>query len=312
MYTVLTSFAMIIGLGLLWRRHVADATLVEQVRASIHTLVFSICLPALCVQVLSRTPLTAGLLRIPLVAAISIVGGMLLAMVAYRAMVRRRWLEPASAGALVLAATFGNVTYLGLPVLTERFGQSGAAYAILFDLFASTPLLWLVGVGVASHYGSGTPFSVRQALLTVIKLPPIWGCAVGAVVSLSGLSLPAAVQQAVAMLAAPVIPLMVFSIGLALRPHRLDRLFVLVPAVAIKLLIVPALAFAAGRWLGLTGATLAACTLEGAMPTMVLALIIARRFALDEGLTALAIAVTMALSVITLPLVDRLMAATVL
>jgi predicted permease len=311
MHAVLLSFALIIALGLLWRWRQPDAATVETVRASIHTLVFTICLPALCLQVLSRTPLTAGLLRVPLVAAVSIVGGMVLAMAVYGVLSRRGRVGPRAAGALVLAATFGNVTYLGLPVLTERFGADGAAYAILFDLFASTPLLWLVGVGVAGHYGAGKPFALLEALRTLIALPPIWGCAAGVVLAQGGWTLPVAVQQAIALLAAPVVPLMVFSIGLALQRPRWDRLLVLLPAVGIKLAVVPALAFLAGRALGLTDTLLAACTLEGAMPTMVLALIIARRFGLDEGLTALTIAVTTACSVVTLPLVDHWLLAVV-
>lgn len=307
MHVILLSFALIIAVGLAWRWR-REAASVEQVRASIHSLVFTVCLPALCLKVLSRTPLSAGLLRVPLVAALSIGGGMVLALTVYGLWRRTGRVAAPQAGALVLAATFGNVTYLGLPVLTERFGETGATYAILFDLFASTPLLWLVGVGIAGHFGTGTRQSPYQALRTLLALPPIWGCLAGVLVAGTGWPLPVAVAAAVSLLAAPVIPLMVFSIGLALQKPQWERLQVLAPAVVIKLAVVPALAFVAGHVVGLTPPALAACTLEGAMPTMVLTLIIARRFELDEGLSALAIAVTTAISAVTLPLVDAWLA----
>ena len=54
-------------------------------------------------------------------------------------------LQPSETGVLVIGATFGNITYLGLPVLTGLYGNEAAKYALFYDLLATTPLLWFVG-----------------------------------------------------------------------------------------------------------------------------------------------------------------------
>ena len=54
-------------------------------------------------------------------------------------------IKPSEKGVLILSAAFGNVSYLGLPVLTGLYGYEAAKYALFGDLLASTPLLWLCG-----------------------------------------------------------------------------------------------------------------------------------------------------------------------
>ena len=307
MYTVLLSFAMIIACGIAWRRLAAEAGSVDALRQSINATVFNLFLPALCLKVLSTATMNREMLVIPLVAGLSLAVTLCLAVAAYRWLRRPLGLENREIGALIIAATFGNVTYLGLPVLTERFGTAGAGYAIFFDLFASTPMLWLAGIALAAHYGSGAPFNFRSALVTLGRLPPIWACVLGVGLSVGHLVLPGFLASAIGMLAGLVVPLMIFSIGLALRMPKAGRLQAIMPAVLIKMAVVPLLTYGMGRACGLAGIPLSACALEGAMPTMVLALLIARQFQLDEELTALCIAVTTGLSFATLPLVDHLL-----
>ncbi|MBC7542502.1 MAG: AEC family transporter [Candidatus Sericytochromatia bacterium] len=307
MNTVLLSFALIIALGVGWRRFAADAAAVEALRSRINATVFNLFLPALCIKVLSTTGLDRAMFVIPLVALISLAITLAFAASVYRLLQRPLGLAPRETGALIIAATFGNVTYLGLPVLSERFGPGAAGYAIFFDLFASTPMLWLAGVALAAHYGSGAPFRLDAALRTLLGLPPLWGCAVGVLLSVGHVTLPASITHALGLLAGLVVPLMIFSIGLALQMPKIDRLKAIWPALLIKMALVPLLTYAVARLCGLSGPPLAAVALEGAMPTMVLALLIARQFKLDEGLTALCIAVSTALSFATLPLADRLL-----
>jgi len=63
----------------------------------------------------------------------------------------------------------------------------------------------------------------------------------------------------------------------------------------------PLLAYATARMLGLTGIALTSCSVEGALPAMVLCLLVAARFNLDVSLAAFIIVVTTVLSFFTLP-----------
>ncbi|HKJ87369.1 MAG TPA: AEC family transporter, partial [Gammaproteobacteria bacterium] len=61
-------------------------------------------------------------------------------------------------------------------------------------------------------------------------------------------------------------------------------------------------ALAVGGLVGLEGETLVAVTLEAAMPSMVLGIVICDRYGLDSGLYAMAVTLTTAAGLVTLPL----------
>ena len=67
--------------------------------------------------------------------------------------------------------------------------------------------------------------------------------------------------------------------------------------------IAPFIGFLAARFLGLNGNAFYACIIEGAMPTMIVLLLIAARFKLDESLSAFMIVATTAVSFLTLPVI---------
>ena len=174
-------------------------------------------------------------------------------------------------------------------------------YALFYDLLASTPLLWLVGAPMASRYGENKKLKVRESLKTIISLPPIWGIFAGIVLNVTNTPLPAFVQKALGMFGDLVVPLMIFSIGLALTLPKVKHAYTIIPAVVIKLAMVPFISFITAYFLGLKGNALTSCLIEGAMPTMVLSLLIAARFKLDVSMSAFIIVVTTFLSFITLP-----------
>jgi len=79
------------------------------------------------------------------------------------------------------------------------------------------------------------------------------------------------------------------------------RVPLLVPAIAIQLVLVPVVVWGLGVGLGLTGDRLVGVVLEGAMPCMVLGIVLCDRFGLDSGLYAGAVTLSTALSLVTLP-----------
>ena len=301
MNDLLLSFGLIIMAGAGFKRlklGIDAGTL----RQAINVSVFNIFLPALCIRIISTTPLDIETFLVPATAWITTIGGLLAALAVYAAFGRVIPLDPREKGVLVLGAAFGNVTYLGLPVLSGVYGYEAAKYALFFDLLATTPLLWLVGASLASRYGEGRGFTIRESLKTISSLPPLWGIAGGIALRTARVPLPGFVMKTLGMLGDLVVPLMIFTIGLALTFPRVRHAYAIIPAAAIKLFLVPFISYGAALLLGLRGTALASCLVEGAMPTMVLSLLIASRFKLDESLAAFIIVVTTVLSFVTLPL----------
>jgi predicted permease len=246
-------------------------------------------------------------IAVPLTAAVVTLSGIAAGFAAYKLLPWFRALDRPAFGVMVLAASFGNVTYLGLPVITETLGPQYGYVAILYDLLAATPILLTVGVFLAARYGSGKAASLAASLKRVLKLPPLWGVAAGMAVQATGITVPQLVLDAAQLMGKAVIPIMTFTVGLALDFRDVKRLPVAVPALALKLLAAPVLAWGVGSRLGLSGEALKAVTIEGAMPVMVLSLVIADEFDLDVPLAAACIAVSTVALFFTMPLMMKIL-----
>ncbi len=259
-------------------------------------------LPALAFELMVSAPVDRNFLSIPLTAAFVIMVTLAAGFAVYRLMPWFRETERPAVGVLLLAASFGNVTYLGLPVINEMLGPRYGFVAIVYDLLAATPILLTIGAFVSARYGSGKTVSTRASVLRVLKLPPLWGVAAGIAVHSIGITVPQLILDAASLMGKAVIPIMTFTVGLALDFSDMRRLPIAVPALAIKLIGAPAVAWWTGRQLGISGETLRAVTIEGAMPVMVLSLVIADEFGLDVQLAATCIAVSTVALFFTMPL----------
>ena len=269
--------------------------------------VLNFFLPALAFNLISTAQIDKSFLAIPFTAALVTLSGMAAAYVVYRLLPWFKNIDRPAFGVMILAAGFGNVTYLGLPVITGMLGAKFGYVAILYDLLAATPILLTIGVFVAARYGSGKNVSLGASLLRVLKLPPLWAVAAGGLVQVLGLAVPQVVQDAAGLMGRAVIPIMTFTVGLALDFKDLRRIGIAVPALLLKLVLAPVLAWWIGSLAGLTGDQLRAVTIEGAMPVMVLSLVIADEFQLDVPLAAGCIAVSTAALFFTMPVMMGLL-----
>ncbi|RMG90749.1 MAG: AEC family transporter [Zetaproteobacteria bacterium] len=299
MQSVLLAMASIILAGMAWRLRLG-AGRAERIRGALAGTVYQLLLPALVLHVLWSTPVDLNTVRIPLVAAASVLGSLMLAYLIYARILSGR-AGNSAVGALLLASAFGNFTYLGLPVLTQTFGEWSQFVAIQFDLLASTPLLFTMGILVARHFGkpdSGHPF------LDLLRVPAIWAAGLGLLFSSLQLGAPAWLDQALHTLGSAVIPLMLLSVGMALRWQAgwLARAPMLLPMLGVQLFLMPLIAWAACHAVGVPKQLLAPTVVEAAMPCMVLGLVICDRFQLDASLYAEAVTVSTLLSFLTLPL----------
>lgn len=298
MNQVLLQMAALIACGMLWRFIKPPGMDADTARRVITGLVYTLLLPALVLTVLWKTSLGLDTVKIAVVAACGVLAALLAAWLLFRAVAAPKPI----AGALFLAAAFPNVTYLGLPVLEKTFGPWARSIAIQYDLFACTPLLLTIGILIARRHGNSTesdsPFSA------LLKVPPLWAAVAAVLFNLLDVPLPAGLEGFLQTLANGVVPLMLIALGMALTwdIRQLRRLPLVVPALAIRLFIIPLLGWGAATLLGLHGELLSAVVLEAAMPSMVLGVVLCDRYGLDTGLYATVVTASTALSLFTLPL----------
>jgi len=306
MFNVLLGMAVIIVVGIGWRLILGNNS-AETIRSHLAKAVYQVFLPALVLHVLWQVPVDMNTVRVPLVSAICVLLSLLAAFLIYSSgHLVKGFMKVASpnkaVGALLLASAFGNFSYLGLPVLSQTFGEWSQKVAIQFDLLASTPILFTVGIMVARYYGSAA--KGLHPALALLQVPALWAAVAGLALSITHAPMPIWLGNSLSILGAAVVPLMLLSVGMALRWQSgwLGRIPVLLPVILIQLALMPLIAWGASIGVGMPEKLLAPAIIEGAMPTMVLGLVICDRFKLDTTLYAEAVTVTTVLSLLTLPL----------
>jgi predicted permease len=213
-------------------------------------------------------------------------------------------------GALLYASAWSNATYLGIPILTAVIGNHATRYAVLYDILALTPLLFTVGSVIGIVYGD-KGHRPRRAGRTraILPVPPVVAAVAGIIANTLHVNLPTALADALSVASSLVAPLMLVSIGMALRPPRMAAMRRIAPAVGITLVVSPVVAWIVGRnLLGMDAESVLAVTLEAGMPSMILPMVFAERYGLDTQTLAEAIVVSTVVSALTLPVIAILVA----
>lgn len=300
MLQVIAQMGLLIAAGLVLRWQRPGGLDPENLRRGLTDIVYFLLLPALVLDALWQIELSWDSLRIAALAASGVVGALWLTAAGCRLC---RVPKP-TRGALMLAAAFPNVTYLGLPVLEATFGSWARGVAVQYDLFACTPLLLTLGILTARKYGNAEEAARPGVLRPLVQVPALWAAALAVVLNQSGIAAPPIVESLLRLLGDAVPPLMVIALGLGLRwmgsqPPRLVAVF---PVLLIQLLLMPLGVWSLASVIGLDSRLLPPVVLEAAMPSMVLGLVLCDRYGLDSTFYATAVTLSTALSMLTLPL----------
>ncbi len=170
--------------------------------------------------------------------------------------------------AFLAPLTFGNTGNVGLPVALFAWGEQGLVYAVVvFAVMAC--LSFTIGVWLVS--GGGSP---REAL----RQPIFYGAALGLVFAMTGWSLPDWTMDSLALAGQMAIPLMLFTLGVAIARLSATGVGKAVALSALRLAICGAAAWGATRATGLTGTAADVLVLQVTMPVAVTSYLMAERY----------------------------------
>ncbi|TAN69077.1 MAG: AEC family transporter [Methylobacter sp.] len=298
MNSTLIQMTLIMVCGAVWRFAKPAGLSAEQTRRVLTTVVYYLLLPAMVLEVLWSADIGLHSFQYTLLG----VGSIVFAMFCLWMVGALFKFEGRRMGAMILAAAFPNVTYLGLPVLEQTFGSWARSVVIQMDLFAVTPLLFTVGVAVVRYYGEETAEKPRSLWL-FFNAPPFWAAAVAVILNLNGVVAPEWFFGVLKKLSAGVVPLMLFSLGLALSWEAVSirNIPYVIPVIAIKMALMPLVAMFLAGYLPIADEYRAAAVLDLSMPSMLLGLVFCDRYRLDSSLYAMAVTLTTIISLITLP-----------
>ena len=199
-------------------------------------------------------------------------------------------------------------TYVALAVSVNLYGDTGLALASV-GMVAIIPLVNVFSVSVLAHYASPEKQSIRSILMTVVRNPLIWACAIGLALNILHLPLPRIWHEVADALgrSSLAIGLLVTGAGLHLAGMFRPSLAASV-AVFLKLALMPVLAIALALWFGLTGSNLAIVAVCSAVPASSSAYVLARQMGGDAPLLAQIITLQTILAAVTMPIVIALVA----
>ena len=262
--------------------------------APVSALAFWLFTPALVFHSLSGTTLSAGAsMRIIAVMLVTFIGVYAVSAV-WSLIVRHE--SPMRAG-FALAATTPNSGNMGLPVIALAFGSAGFDVAIM-NFVGGAVLANSGGIAIASMASGG---SALDALRAPFRYPSVYAAAAGVLVNVLGITLPGAIDAPLATLAAAAVPVMLVVLGLQLKQAvGLDHLRDAVAVNAIRLLVGPGISWLVCTALGLDGITRGTLVVLAAMPTAVIATIIATEFESEPGFVTRAVVTSTVVSMVSL------------
>lgn len=266
----------------------------------LNAVLLNVGLPALVFFSVHSARVEASLALVPALAWVVALAGLAVAVL----LVRVLRLGPAASGAFVLAAVFGNTGYIGYPVAHALLGESGLVRAIFSDIFGNTLAMIALGTLVAARLSKHE--ADVHPLKEIVTFPPFVALALALLTR--GVQVPVAFMDWLGALGKIVVPLIMISVGLSLRPTKLkDHAGVVGAAAAVKLVLLPLVGLAASRVVLHDEASARVVVLEASVPTMMMAVIIGHRFDLDTDLIASAVLVTTVASVVAIPLWQMLL-----
>ena len=198
----------------------------------------------------------------------------------------------------VISVFFGNVGYLGFPILSSLIPNSEGLVSMHVALY--TLILFTFGIGVLE-------FSVHKKLspnilVDILKNPLLLAVLFSIVVLTFEIKLPFVISKTVDLLAGGATPIILISLGIFLARElpKVEYKHV-VGLVGLKLFIVPMI-FLLYFYLAEQTEVLAISVLEAGMPMAITPFILAELYPMEREIIAIGIVVSCLLSVFTLPL----------
>ena len=198
----------------------------------------------------------------------------------------------------VISVFFGNVGYLGFPILSSLIPNSEGLVSMHVALY--TLILFTFGIGVLE-------FSVHKRLspkilVDTLKNPLLLAVLFSIVILAFEIRLPFVVLKTVELLAGGATPIILISLGIFLARElpKVEYKHV-VGLVGLKLFVVPMI-FLLYFYLAGQSEVLAISVLEAGMPMAITPFILAEIYPMEREIIAIGIVVSCLLSVFTLPL----------
>ncbi len=176
--------------------------------------------------------------------------------------------EPKTQGAMIQAIYRSNFVIMGIPIVENIFGSENLALTAVM-VTVIVPLYNVLAVITLEVFRGGKPSAIH-ILKSIAKNPLILGALAGIFAVVTGLKLPATLENVASSMAGVATPLALLTLGAFFDIRSaLKREKEILICVAGRLIIVPAIGLTAGILMGFRGVALVTLIAIFASPTAV-------------------------------------------
>lgn len=265
---------------------------------ALSNLLVYIAFPATIFVSLHGKPVSSAMISVPAV----MIGIEIALMGAAYGIGRALKFDNPTIAALMLISAFGNTAFLGFPVIKSAFGGDPQALpsAVVLDQISRNIVINTIGIwAVASMTGAGYS---RKSLLELLKSPMLIAAVLA--IATQGVNIPTPIMSVIQKIDGMTVPMSMICIGLTLsigaarqNPTAIGIAFLL------KMIAFPVLTWLSLSLIGEHGTVGHVAVVESAMPTAIIAGVLATKYNANGQFASGAIFVMTLISVVWLPLV---------
>lgn len=212
-------------------------------------------------------------------------------------------------GSLFLSAVLGNTGFVGLAVAPYLVEDTYLGWVVLFSLAHNIIGSYGLGVVISSYFGDrplqpNLSSTWLRHFKAVISTPALWAFGLGMCLKWQQIEFAAIVEQGLQIAAKAVAPVALLLVGIRLRQLQSWQGFMIaIPAVLIKILLLPLLVGLGLQWFGIKAMPCLAMVLEAGMPTALASVILAEEYNVaHKEIIVLSIALSSVGVLVTIPL----------
>lgn len=204
---------------------------------------------------------------------------------------------------LFLILPFGNIAYLGMPVLQNAYGDKILPVAAIISAIY---VFWLLTLGIIMIEAFGEEkLQTKKLLLSLAQNPLLLSVFVGLAIVLFKIKIPIVAEKTIQLFADSVTAVVLFSLGIFLGLHKIGKLkewYWVIAFVGFTMLVLPFIFYEFLIFFSFETTLLKATIIDTAMPLGLTPYALSVQYKLNTTLVARIVVLGTLLSMLIIPL----------
>lgn len=203
------------------------------------------------------------------------------------------------------AAIFGNVGFIGIPILESVFGDLGGFQGAFFNVSFQL-VLWTWGIIILARKRDDIKITPKKVLINFGTVPSVIGIGLFLLKGIDGFFIPQPIMLSLSFLASLCTPISMLIIGALVASRNLKEMLTsgrIYYLCVVKLLVLPIVICALMRVLGCSSDWILFAAVVASMPSATTVTMLAELHDISPVYSAQAVGATSLFSVLTMPCV---------